>query len=350
MFTLLSFSLVIVLVVFFHELGHFLVARLFGVQVKAFSVGIGPKIISRTDKHGTEWKLCLLPLGGYVQMLEGEKTKNIKSSFENKTVTQRLLIVLAGPIASVALGWIIFFGIFSYHGAKEQPNFTIEGIGEVVKNSPAHIAGLQRNDVITKISFKDRVFDIKTFHDVYMATQIAGKTPMQVHVARNDAVKVLEISPRAVIDERSAKVVYRIGFMAKPLKVKKLTIGQSLSRATSVTVKSLTMIYDGLINMFKNGIGDEMGGPLKIAQVSGDAGRAGFEYLLGFIAMLSINLAVINMLPLPIMDGGRALFLCVEGIFRRPLPKKITETIMMASVWFMLLFFIFITLKDLGVL
>ena len=350
MSTLLSFSLVIVLIVFFHELGHFAAARALGIKVKVFSVGIGPKLISRIDKKGTEWQLCILPLGGYVEMFEGEKAKNIKESFDNKTVFQRLMVVLAGPMASLILGWVVFFGVFSYYGAKQAPNFAVDGVGEVLPNSPSDMAGLKQDDVIINIAYADKKQDIKSFLDVYNTVQSAGINPMIIKVKRVDVTKDLNVVSRAVIDSQTNKVVYRIGFKTKPLKASPLTIGESFDKANVVTGHSLMAIYKGFVTMFKEGIGENMGGPIKIAQVSGQAGRAGIEYLLGFIAMLSINLAVINMLPLPIMDGGRAVLLLIEGIMRKPIPKKITQNIMAGSIWFILLFFIFITLKDLGLI
>ncbi len=348
MSTLFSFSLVIVLIVFFHELGHFLVARACGIKVKAFAVGMGPKILSRVDKHETEWKLCILPIGGYVQMIEGDEAKNTSDLFDNKPVWKRLSVVLAGPLASLLLGWILFFGVFAIYGTKESPNYLADGIGEVLKDTPAQSAGLQYGDVITQITVDGKVKATNNFYDVYVTVQNVGKKPMVLTVKRGDKIKYMPLISRAVLDERTNKIVYRIGFKAQPLKTKKISIGESLSKANQVTVHSLTMIYDAVIRMFKEGIGEDMGGPIKIAQISGEAGRAGMEYLWGFIAMLSINLAVINMLPLPIMDGGRALLLMIEGVFRRPLHKKITETIMLISVSFMLCFFVFITLKDLG--
>ena len=350
MSTLLSFSLVILLIVFFHELGHFAVARAFGIKVKVFSVGIGPKLISRIDKKGTEWRLCILPLGGYVEMVEGKKAKNIKDSFDNKTVFQRLMVVLAGPMASLILGWVVFFGVFSYFGAKQAPNFAVAGVGEVLPNSPADIAGLKQDDVIINIAYADKKQDIKSFLDVYNIVQSAGVNPMILKVKRGDVVKDLNVVSRAVIDSQTNKVVYRIGFKTKPAKTIALTIGESFDKANVVTGYSLMSIYKGVVTIFTEGIGENIGGPVKIAQVSGQAGRAGIEYLLSFIAMLSINLAVINMLPLPIMDGGRALLLLIEGIVRKPVPKKITQNIMIFSVWFIMLFFVFITLKDLGLI
>ena len=348
--TIVYFSIVIMVLVFFHELGHFLFARVFKMKVDVFSVGMGPEILSKIDKYGTKWRLAIIPIGGYVKVLEGSENKNQQGSLESKPVWQRMIMVFAGPVFSVLLGWIIFFGMFGIWGKPTMADYSQKGINKVVVGSPAEISGLQTGDIITEITSNGKVHKITSFYNMYNAIQQTGEKQSILTVKRAGNDIKIKITPRPYNTEKG-DVVYRIGVTAHPLEYKEMTLLDSFSNANDVSIRASLAIYNGIIDMFKNGIDKEnVGGPIKIAQMSGQSGDMGLFYLLQFMALLSINLGILNMIPLPILDGGRLVLLTVEGIIRRPLPENLVNPIMAFSVVLMIVLFVFITMVDIGIL
>ena len=347
---LLAFAIVILVLVFFHELGHFLFARLFKMKVEVFSIGMGPEIISRRDKKGTIWRLALVPIGGYIKVLEGKRNKNTVGSFESCPVWQRMLMVFAGPVFSVLFGWFIFLGSSMIWGKAYIPNYNKVGINKIVVDSPAQKSGLKTGDIITSIISDDKKYKINNFYDMYQIIQKSENNQIKLILNRNNEELKLFIKPKAYTNKKD-EVVYRIGVSSHQPSYKKVSFVESLSIANIISLKAMVTVYNGIIDTLKNGINSEnVGGPIKIAQISGQSINMGIIYFLHFMALLSINLGILNMIPLPILDGGRIVLLIVEFIIRRPLPDKFINPIMIISVLSMLILFLFILMLDLGVI
>ncbi|MFL2659932.1 MAG: M50 family metallopeptidase [Alphaproteobacteria bacterium] len=347
---LLSFIVVILVLVFFHELGHFLFARLFKMKVEVFSIGMGPEIISRRDKKGTIWRLALIPIGGYIKLLEGKANKDIVGSFESRPIWQRMIMVLAGPAFSILFGWLIFLSSSIIWGKAYIPNYNEVGINKVVVDSPAQKSGLKTGDIITSIVLDDKKYKVNSFYDIYNIIQKSGSNKIKLIVNRNNEELKLFITPKAYTNNKD-EIVYRIGVSSPQLLYKKVGFVESFKIANEVSLRAMIAVYNGIIDTFQNGIKSEnVGGPIKIANISGQSIDMGIIYFLHFMALLSINLGVLNMIPLPILDGGRIVLLMVEFVIGRPLPDKLINPIMLISVLLMLILFFFILALDLGII
>ena len=358
--TVLSFCIVIVLVVFFHELGHYLAARACGVKVEVFSIGFGPSIASQKDRNGTEWRICILPFGGYVKMLEKDifakedkQQKPPENSFSSKSLGQRLIIIFAGPLASIIFGWSIFYGLLAVYGQPVPPNYIRQGIGGVVVGGVADKAGLKAGDVVVRvIDGEKKQYIIKTFFDLYGAVQKISTGPATFFVDRAGVKKTFFLSPRPIIvqkDDGIQRLVYQIGVKSPLVHYRNLSLQEALVRSVIVSQNALSMILRGYKELFLGHLGmDAVGGPVKIAQLSADSMRSGAQNFLGFIALFSINLGIINLFPIPIADGGRIVLLCLEGVRRRPMSPRVSYMLTLGSLWFILSIFLLVTLHDLN--
>jgi len=324
--SVVAFLIVLGILIFFHEFGHFLMARLFGVGVEKFSLGFGPRLIGW--KRGlTDYRLSLIPLGGYVKMVGEEPDEEltpelIPLSFTHKHVLQRILIVFAGPFFNVLLAILIFWVIALSSGML----ILKPSVGSVKDGSPAQAAGFRTGDLVTAI---DGV-PVDTWES--MAERIShsdGRT-LAVSVSRTDGTVVLTVTPELVrtkniIGEEIRRYVIGIGTAgetyARPLGIFE-AVGESL-RQTWGIVELMVMIVAKLLT---GGISiDTVGGPIMIAQMAGDQARAGLASLFQFIAVISVNLAVINLLPIPVLDGGHLLFFAIEAVKGRPVNLKVRE-------------------------
>lgn len=337
----ISFALVISVIVFVHEFGHFIVARWVGVKVEVFSIGFGRELIGRTDKHGTRWKLALWPLGGYVKMYgdagaastgDNKKLKRMtaaqkKISFHHKPLWAKAAVVAAGPIANFLLAILVFtYFIFTVGLTSTQPV-----IGSVIKDSPAAHAGLRAGDRILKVDNKR----IKTFNDIPAAIITNLGTPVELTIVRHGKEFTKTITPKE-IEEKDVvgNSVKRplIGFRSQKVTYEDVGLAQSLWTATvktydmcATSLKVLGQMIDGDRSV------EELKGPIGIAKLSGDVTKQGedlkdtVQMFLWFVALLSVNLGMVNLFPIPMLDGGHLLFYCIEAVQGRPLAEKFQE-------------------------
>lgn len=341
------FYAVIVLgfLILFHEFGHFIFAKLFGVGVKTFSFGFGPKLLSKKIGE-TEYALSLLPLGGYVTMVgeegDGELAENPEKSFSSKHVWKRILIVLAGPLFNLLLGFILFTAVYMLYGVPVLTNY----VGITSKNGPAEIAGVAVGDKIVAINSAT----VKSWDDIlHIISGYQGNGLINVVVQRGDVSLEVKVRPELVNDKNifgEPVKRYIIG-IAPAQPVFERDAGKAIIEGakntydvTSLTVLSIWKLVSGKIS------GDNVGGPILIVQVASSAGSTGFWALLRFAGMLSISLFVMNILPIPALDGSHIAFFCLEWIRGRPLSKKTTERIQAVGVAMLIMLMLFATYND----
>ncbi|MGB6012767.1 MAG: RIP metalloprotease RseP [Desulfobacterales bacterium] len=345
------FALVIVLgvLIFFHELGHFLVARLLGVGVETFSLGFGPKMIGK--KIGiTDYRISAIPLGGYVKMV-GEQPDadldpaDIPLSFTHKNVFKRILIVAAGPFFNLLLALIIFYGIFQISGML----ILKPSIGEVNEGTPAYRTGLKKGDLVVSI---DGV-KISTWEDMAkMITTSKGKT-LSISVIHSNSMRVVDVTPepkifKNIFNEDIER--YVIGVTASgDFFTKDLNVFQALSQSFIQTYQITALTIKGVVKLFQGTVSPKtLGGPIMIAQMAGQEARAGVVNFIFFIALISINLAILNFLPIPVLDGGHLLFFFVEAVTGRPVSIKIREIAQQAGIFVLILLMIYVFYNDIA--
>jgi regulator of sigma E protease len=330
----LPFLIVLTVLVFVHELGHYWVARRNGVRIETFSIGFGPELFGWHDRAGTRWKLSAIPLGGYVKFfgdadaismpgaeLPAMTAEERAVSFHHKPLGQRAAIVAAGPIANFVFAIVVSAVLFILIG---QP-FTPPVVGGVMAGSAAEKAGFQAGDRIVRINGEQ----ISRFEDIQRIVQLDLDQPLKVTVQRNGQDVALTAVP-AIIEETDRlgnKVrLARLGIRGGGIEYLRRTPGQALWQAgletyeqTTGTLKALGQIVVG------HRSSDELGGPLRIAQMSGEVAKGGIANLFAFMAFLSINLGLINLFPVPVLDGGHLLFYLFEWVRGRPLGARAQE-------------------------
>jgi len=324
--SLFAFLIVLGILIFFHEFGHFLIARLFRVGVEKFSLGFGPRLLGK--KVGiTDYRLSLVPLGGYVKMVGEEPDEDldphlIPLSFTHKHVLKRILIVFAGPFFNILLAVLIFWVISFVSGVMILKS----SIGSVKENSPAQIAGFKKGDLVTAV---DGVA-VDTWEAMAERITHSGGKPLEITVERPEGSLVLWAIPELItsknlLGENIKRYVIGIGTAGETYS-RKLGFFQAAEeslRQTYGIVELMVMIVTKLIT---GDISiDTVGGPIMIAQMAGDQAKAGVSSLFQFIAVISVNLAVINLLPIPVLDGGHLLFFVIEAIIGRPVNVKVRE-------------------------
>jgi regulator of sigma E protease len=345
--TLLSFIIVLGVLIFFHEFGHFLIARLFGVGVEKFSLGFGPRLIGKRIGR-TDYRISAIPLGGYVKMVGEEpdaevSPQDLSVSFTHKHVLKRMCIVAAGPIFNILLAVIIFFGIFLVSGAMIlQPS-----VGEVRDGSPALAAGLKTGDLITAIDGV-AVSNWENMTEIIGASN--GKT-LEIRVRRADADKIFQVTPELI----PAKNLfgedierYIIGISASgDVYTRELNLFQALTESLKQTYTIVELMVIIIGKLITGDISaDTIGGPIMIAKMAGDQAKAGISNLIFFIALISVNLAIINLVPIPILDGGHLLFFFIELIKGRPVNLKIREVAQQIGLFIILLLVILVFYND----
>lgn len=355
--TILAFALVIGPLVFLHELGHYLAARLFGVKAEVFSIGFGKELFGITDKRGTRWKFCALPLGGYVKfagdmnaasqpdaewlMLPPEERAQ---AFPGKPVWQRAIIVAAGPVMNFLIAIVILAGFALAHGVNETPPI----IGSIQPGSAAARAGLVPGDRIVALggrsieSFADLAdFTLLRPGEKITVNYVRGNTPAQSEITIGTVVQRDPFGGEARIGRlgigRTAPILRRISVIEAPFQAVKMT-GEILR----TTLDGLGQIITGRRST------DELGGPLRIAKMSGQALTLGPEVLIGWIAMISINLGFINLLPVPMLDGGHLFFYAVEAVRRKPVGPEVQEWAFRGGLAALLALMLLVTFNDLG--
>jgi regulator of sigma E protease len=342
-----AFVVVLGVLIFFHEFGHFIVARLFGVGVEKFSLGFGPRLFGK--KIGiTDYRLSAIPLGGYVKMIGEDPDAevapgDIPISFTHKHVGKRILIVAAGPLFNIFLAVVIFFGIFAFSGT-----YIIKpSIGEVRSGSPAFAAGLQKGDLITAI---DGAI-ISNWDEMAKFINASKGQAIRVTVRRNDSSRELSIRPEQVTTQNifgEDIQRYIIGITASgDVETKKLNLGQAFSESLAQTYRVSRLMVVIIAKLIKGDISAKtLGGPIMIAQMAGDSAKAGMVSLISFIALISINLAIINLLPIPILDGGHLLFFLIEAVKGSPVSIKVREVAQQVGLFVLILLMILVFYND----
>jgi regulator of sigma E protease len=357
---LVPFLFVLTIVVFFHELGHFLVARLCGIKVLAFSLGFGPEICGFNDRHGTRWKLSLIPLGGYVKFFGDDDAASVpdraaaaamndaekKDSFVFQPVASRAAVVAAGPIANFILAIVIFAAIFMTIGKQT----TSARVDTVQPNSAAQTAGFKPGDLVLSINGEK----IENFSDMQRIVSIAAGEPMTIEVERSNAVVKLHATPQMKEIKDHFGNVHRLGVLgisrsmsASDIKTEKMGPLKALAAGAQETwfVVDRTFIYIGGIFTGREDA-KELGGPIRIAQVSGQVATAGFAALIHLSAVLSVSIGLLNLFPIPLLDGGHLLFYGIEAVRGRPLSERAQEMGFRIGLAIVLMLMIFATFND----
>lgn len=349
--TVISFVFVLGVLVSVHELGHYLAARWRGVHVDIFSIGFGKPLYSWHDRVGTEWRICPIPLGGYVKphgfedpedATEEQKAAWISGkTFHEKPVLDRMIVIVAGPLFNFILAIVLFAGLFVICGKPvTQPL-----IGQVFPNSAASRAGLQSMDFILKL---DQISD-PTVPSIIQFSQSHPGFTAQITVKRNEKVMTLPITIAPA--EQQGKTVGKlgVGLDARMIWGERLSVGSSLVTAFKMTWDITVQTLDGLGQLITGRASvKELGGPIRIAQVSGKVASKGFGDLVFLMGVLSINLGLINLFPIPLLDGGRLLFYTIEAVCHRPLSRRIQALGMQAGLVLILLLFLFVTYNDIS--
>ncbi len=352
----LSFVFIISVIVFIHEFGHFFVARLCGVKVSEFALGFGRELFGFNDKKGTRWKFCLLPFGGYVKMYGDKNGASMpdaeaitqmseadkKISFVGKNVWQRMAIVLAGPIANFILAIVIFTFLFRVNGLST----VLPIVDQVLPESAAQEAGLQKGDKILAI---DGV-EIKEFEEVRERVMSSFGAELFFKIERNEKIFEIKILPKVQIrkdffgDEIKLAT---LGVSAAEVTHEDLNLAQSFVEAHKETYRISVAIFKALGELItgKRSV-DELGGPIKIAKYSGKTMEMGLNAVLWFMAMISINLGAMNLLPIPMLDGGHLFFYIIEAIFKKPLSPKTQQISFQLGLSLILALMIFTTIND----
>jgi regulator of sigma E protease len=335
---LLPFIFVLSLVVFFHELGHFLVGRLCGVMVDVFSIGFGPELFAFKDRYGTRWRIAALPLGGYVKFHGDANAASVADdeaiaampseeravSFSTQNVWKRAAIVAAGPIANFILAIVIFSGIFYLNGR----NVLLPVVDGVAAESAAAAAGFRSGDLIVSI---DKA-PIDSFEDMQRIVQVSSDQALSFGVVRDGKLIDLVATPRRrdlVTPFGTARVgVLGIESKGRPenWRVESYNLFESTGRAFSETwyVVARTGAYIGGLILGQESA-DQLSGPIRIAEVSGEMAKVGFAALLNLAAILSISIGILNLLPIPLLDGGHLLYYAVEAAQGRAMTERAQE-------------------------
>jgi len=363
---IIPFLILIMIVVFIHEYGHYYFAKRYGVGVTDFSIGFGREIFGWNDKSGTRWKVCWIPLGGYVKFFgdrnvfsQTEQQEIINKYSEDdrqklfilKPLYQRSLIVAAGPLANFFLAILIFTMINMFVGKDMTPAL----VDEVQKDSPAFVAGMKKNDKIIYIDKKkvESILEVSTF------INISTSETIEFVVLRNDQEISLLVKPNLVDgkDSLGNSVKKRmIGIRLSPFnnEYKKQPLGPT--KAIYYSVKEVWFVTTTSLNYLGKMItgsadSSQLGGPIRIAKITGQVAEYGIIPFLSIMAYISISLGLINLFPIPMLDGGHLMFYLIEKILGRPLSQKVQEGFFRIGLFllFSLMFFVtFNDLKDLG--
>ena len=357
-FILVAFLAALGPLVFFHELGHYLVARVFGVGAESFSIGFGREIAGWTDKRGTRWKVGWLPLGGYVKfvgdlnpvsMPDGEADETLtdqerRRSFHHRPVWQRFLIVLAGPLANFVLAILIFAAFFATLGVPRTSNVVTGFQGP----SPAEQAGVQRGDRILSVAGRET----PTFEDIFHVVTLRPGVQLDLVVERNGEKRTIPVQTATVVEHDQFGQEYRvgrIGVLGSQRSYAELPVTELIPAASAFTWSMTRSIVDALGQIITGRRSvKELGGPLKMAQIAGQQASLGVFEFVYLVALFSINLGFINLLPVPMLDGGHLALYTVEAVQRRPVSLQAQEWAFRGGLAFLLALLLFTTLNDLG--
>lgn len=347
----LNAVLVFCVLVFVHEFGHYAIARWAGVRVEVFSIGFGRELFGHTDRFGTRWKFSLIPLGGYIKMRGETIAANTPDeagaadSFQTKSLGARAAIVAAGPMANFLFAMLALTVLFMVVGRSVPVDFGEAGIGGVQPGSAAEQAGFQAGDRILAVDGRP----IATFADLRDVVGESAGAELPYLVERDGAQLVLRAAarPRDGSGEGASPSGYLLGVTGPAPLVEKQGPGAALLDGARQTVviswMTLGAVYEIITGSRSS---DEVGGPVKIVQMSHDAGQLGWASLLTFAAILSINLGLLNLFPVPMLDGGHLVFFAYEAVRGRPLPLRIQEYALRGGLALLLALIVLVTVND----
>jgi regulator of sigma E protease len=354
------FLFVLSLVVFFHELGHFLVARLCGVRVLTFSIGFGPELAGFNDRYGTRWKIAAIPLGGYVKFFGDENAGSAPDSsrlqtmdardralsFHFQPVLKRAAIVVAGPLANFLLAIMIFGGIFMIYGKQTMS----ARVDTVQADSSAATAGFQSGDIVLAIDGQP----IDNFADMQRIVSDSADRTLSIKVERNGSQLLLKATPALKEVKDSFGNVRHIGILGitrsmAPGDVKYQPVSPVqaiwLGGQEAWFVVDRTLSYIGGVIVGREAA-DQLGGPIRIAQISGQVATIGFAALVHLAAVLSVSIGLLNLFPIPLLDGGHLLFYSIEAVRGRPLSERAQEVGFRIGLAIVVMLMIFATFND----
>ncbi len=351
-----SFLFILGVIVFVHEMGHFLVARWNKVRIEVFSIGFGPELFGWNDRHGTRWKVALLPLGGYVRFFgdanaastPGEDVPSLSEaeravSFHHKRLSQRAAIVFAGPFANFLLAIVILGVLFATVGQRITP----PDISMVKPDSAAAAAGFQPGDVILSIDGKP----ISRFEELQQIVRDSAGVALTMVVKRGENEVTLVVTPRLVErTDRFGNVLQfgELGVGRTGVVYVRLNPVAAIGAAVAETYNLTAGTVDAIAQMIAGTrSSDDLGGPIRIAQVAGQVAQDGFVTIFWFMAVLSINLGLINLMPVPLLDGGHLLFYVFEAIRGRPLGERAQDYGFRIGIALLLSLMVFATWNDL---
>lgn len=343
--SLAAFVVVLGVLVTVHELGHYLVARWRGVAIEAFSIGFGPALLSRTDRRGTVWKLSAIPLGGYVRMkgwaeLGGAtRGETDPGSFRTKPLGARALVVAAGPAANLIFAFVLFTLVFATAGAPVVRPV----VSSVLPNSPAAAVGIVKGDRIASIDGRT----IKTFRDIQKIILTRPDDRIAITFTHDGVTHGANLTTKSRMVE--GRRVGELGIVGADIVYRRLWPPAAIAAGAEETYAATAATLGGLWNLavYQKGV-KNLGGPVRIAQISGQAAALGVADFVSFIALLSVNLGLINLIPIPILDGGHLLFYAAEALYGRALPRRAQEIGIQIGAAILATLIIFVTWHDLG--
>ena len=345
--TIISFVVSLGILIFIHEFGHFVAAKLFGIKVERFSLGFGPRLLGK-EVGDTDYRISAFPLGGYVKMLgesgEEEIAEELKPvSFSHQPLRRRFAVVAAGPSSNLLLAVLLYALIFAFFGLTK----TTTDIGSVTPDSPAATAGLQADDKVLEVNG----VEVQEWSDLSELIQKSGGKSVQLKLQRGDKVFAVELTPeirktQTILGEEVNRPL--IGIVASNnFIVEKINPFQAMYYAVDQTVAMIKLTFVVLGKLFAGAISPKtLAGPIGIAQMSGQVAKAGPLAFLSFLALLSINLGILNLLPIPILDGGHLLFFCIEGVMGKPLSIKKREVAQQVGLFLLIALMVFVFYND----
>ncbi|WP_137152128.1 RIP metalloprotease RseP [Devosia sp. FKR38] len=333
------FLAILTVIVFVHEMGHYLVARWNGIAIETFSVGFGKELIGRTDKHGTRWRISAIPLGGYVRFVGDMNVASAPDAeaiaqadpalaprlFANKGVWQRISVVAAGPVANVILTFVVLYALLLGYGRYTIPPV----IGDVVAGSVAESAGIEPGDTIVAVDG----YKVRGFEDFQRLVATSPDRAVTIELQRNQVPQTIVLVPEATKVEGpfgSEQRIGRIGVMRNVADTDVTLYRPDPVEAIGMTTEEIRFIVQrtaAFMGDFFVGKGDvqQLGGPVKVARVSGEVATLGIVALINLMALLSLNIGLFNLLPVPMLDGGHLLYYLVEAVRGRPLSMRVQE-------------------------
>jgi regulator of sigma E protease len=354
-YLVVPFLFVLTVVVFVHELGHFLIARWCGVRVLVFSIGFGRELVGLTDRHGTRWKIAAVPLGGYVKFFGDENVASVpdrasveamseserNESFFHQALGKRAAIVAAGPIANFILAIVIFAAVFALYGRPDN----VARVDAVEADSAAATAGFRPADVVVAIDDQP----IKTFTEMQRVIRARPDQKIEVTIERDGRLLRLTAVPTLKEVPDNFGKVHRFGILGIQGPRDRIQVGpvEAVGYGAQETWSIIDETFSYLYRMVTGReSADQLGGPVGIALMSGEAAKLGFDVLIRWVAAISVSIGLLNLFPIPLLDGGHLLFYGLEGLRGRPLSERTQETAFRIGFAIVLMLLVFATYND----